>query len=224
MIRILLVHDERLLRSALADRLARESDLEVFHARWRTASAHARSSCPDVCVADLDWSDPYNRPSLGELQRVGAEPRGGNGRGDGSGTAAGLRPPSDSGSCRLLVLAAANRPGPLRHAVQARAFGYVNKDGTVEQLLTAIRLVAGGERFVDESLGFAFLKAARMPLTRRELNVLSLVVEGASIAEIAGSLRLSPGTVRNYMAAITRKTGARSRVDAVRISLEEGWL
>jgi two-component system response regulator DesR len=124
----------------------------------------------------------------------------------------------------LLVLATANKPGPLRHAVQAHAFGYFNKDGTVEQLLTAVRLVAGGERFADDSLGFAFLKAARMPLTQRELNVLSLAVEGATITEIADSLHLSTGTVRNYMASITRKTGARNRVDAVRISLEEGWV
>ena len=65
---------------------------------------------------------------------------------------------------------------------------------------------------------------APAPLTRRELSVLSLAAEGASIAEIAGSLHLSHGTVRNYMAAITRKTGARNRIDAIRISQGQGWL
>ena len=47
---------------------------------------------------------------------------------------------------------------------------------------------------------------------------------GPVAAEIAGSLHLSHGTVRNYMAAITRKTGARNRVDAIRISQGEGWV
>ncbi|MEU6578885.1 LuxR C-terminal-related transcriptional regulator, partial [Streptomyces sp. NPDC046805] len=42
--------------------------------------------------------------------------------------------------------------------------------------------------------------------------------------EIAGSLHLSTGTIRNYMAAITRKTGARNRIDAIRICLGEGWV
>ena len=63
-----------------------------------------------------------------------------------------------------------------------------------------------------------------MPLTPRELSVLSVAAEGASIAEIANRLSLSGGTVRNYMSAITRKTGARNRVDAIRISQGAGWL
>ena len=63
-----------------------------------------------------------------------------------------------------------------------------------------------------------------MPLTPRELSVLALAAEGASVSEIARSLHLCNGTVRNYMAAINRKTGARNRVDAIRISRGAGWL
>lgn len=100
----------------------------------------------------------------------------------------------------------------------------MDKEGSPQNLLRGIRRVAEGERFVNDSLGFGFLQAAEMPLTRRELSVLTLAAEGASIAEIAGSLHLSHGTVRNYMAAITRKTGARNRIDAIRISQGRGWL
>ena len=121
------------------------------------------------------------------------------------------------------MLASANRPGLLKRAVEAGALGYVDKEGAApERLARGIRRVAEGKRFVDDSLGFGFLQAAEMPLTRRELSVLSLAAEGASIAEIAGSLHLSHGTVRNYMAAITRKTGARNRIDAIRISQGRG--
>jgi two-component system response regulator DesR len=201
-IRVLLVHEACLLRTALAERLAVEPDLEVHHVTWRSAPSRARALHPDVCVADLDCADSYGIPPLGELP--GRDP--------------------DAKECRLLVIASASRPGLLRRAAEAHALGYVDVNGSLEDLIHAIRKVAKGETFVDASLGFGFLKAARMPLTQRELGVLSLAAKGASIAEIAGSLHLSHGTVRNYMAAITRKTGARNRVDAIRISQGEGWL
>ncbi|MFF1522989.1 LuxR C-terminal-related transcriptional regulator [Streptomyces sp. NPDC058284] len=202
MIRVLLVHDACLLRMALAEQLAREPDLEVFHAPWSQARGRQRSVRPDLCVVDLDDEAACAIIPLGELTGPSALGRG----------------------CRVLVLATANRPGQLRRAAEADALGYVNKASPPERLLAGIRQVAAGQRFVDESLGFGFLKAAQMPLTRRELSVLSLAAGGASVAEIASSLHLSNGTVRNYMAAITRKTGARNRIDAIRISQGEGWV
>ncbi|MCT9008007.1 response regulator transcription factor [Streptomyces rhizosphaerihabitans] len=202
MIRVLLVHDACLVRQVLAEWLDRTPDLGVYDTPWDSAPGRVRSVGPDVCAADLDCAGSYGIPPLSDLC----------GRGPGT--------PAP----RLLVLASANRPGLLRRAAEAGALGYVDKEGSPERLLSGIRQVAGGERFVDDSLGFGFLKAAEMPLTRRELSVLSLAAAGASIAEIAGSLHLSHGTVRNYMAAITRKTGARNRIDAIRISQGEGWL
>jgi two-component system response regulator DesR len=201
-IRVLLVHDECLVRLVLAEWLRREPDLAVFEAPWRTASARVRTARPDVCAADLECADAYGLPPLADLcaRRPGTPVP------------------------RLLVLASANRPGLLKRAVEAGALGYVAKEGSPDRLVFGIRRVAEGQRYVDDSLGFGFLKAAEMPLTRRELSVLSLAAEGASVAEIAGSLHLSHGTVRNYMAAITRKTGARNRVDAIRISQGEGWV
>jgi two-component system response regulator DesR len=199
---VLLVHDECLVRSVLAEWLRREPDLAVHDASWRAAPGRARSLRPDVCAADLDCADAVGIPPLGDLRGAG-----------GSAPAPGL-----------LVLAHAGRPGLLKRAAEAGALGYVDKEGSPQRLVSAIREVARGRRFVDDSLGFGFLKAAEMPLTRRELSVLSLAAEGASVAEIAGSLHLSHGTVRNYMAAITRKTGARNRIDAIRISQGEGWL
>jgi two-component system response regulator DesR len=201
-IRVLLVHDECLVRAVLAQWLSGQPDLRVDDTPWRGAAARVRALRPDVCAADLECADTYGIPPLGELS-----PRG-----------TGAEPP------RLLVLAGANRPGLLKRALEAGALGYVDKAGSPGNLLHGIRRVAQGERFVDESLGFGFLQAAEMPLTRRELSVLTLAAEGASVAEIAGSLHLSHGTVRNYMASITRKTGARNRIDAIRISQGQGWL
>ncbi|WP_308114303.1 response regulator transcription factor [Streptomyces brasiliscabiei] len=200
MIGVLLVHDECLVRSVLAEWLRGEPGLTVYDASWRAAPGRVRSLRPDVCAADLDCADAIGIPPLADLRATGGPAPG------------------------LLVLAHAGRPGLLKRAAEAGALGYVDKEGSPQRLVSAIREVARGKRFVDDSLGFGFLKAAEMPLTRRELSVLSLAAEGASVAEIAGSLHLSHGTVRNYMAAITRKTGARNRIDAIRISQGEGWL
>lgn len=199
---MLLVHDSCLVRSVLAQWLRREPDLEVDDTPWPEASRQVRSLRPDLCAVDLDCADSSGTPPLAELRAAGVGPT----------------PP------HLLVLASASRPGLLKRAAEAGALGYVDKEGTPEQLVHAIRRVAEGKRFVDKSLGFGFLRASEIPLTRRELSVLSLAAAGATIAEIAGSLHLSRGTVRNYMAAITRKTGARNRIDAIRISQGEGWL
>jgi two-component system response regulator DesR len=201
-IRVLLVHDTCLVRSVLAEWLRREPDLGVYDTSWRGAPGAVRSVRPDVCAADLDSWDVRGVPPLAELcaQRPGAT------------------------APRLLVLATTRRPGLLKRAMEAGAAGFVDKEGSPDRLVRGIRRVAEGDRFVDDSLGFGFLRAAEMPLTRRELSVLSLAAEGASVAEIAGRLHLSHGTVRNYMAAITRKTGARNRIDAIRISQGQGWV
>ncbi|MFF3762641.1 LuxR C-terminal-related transcriptional regulator [Streptomyces sp. NPDC001922] len=201
MIRVLLVHDTSLLRSALVALLRKEGDLDVASAPWETAPGMARSLQPHVCIVDVDCPGSRTLSAAAELAR----------RMTGTGAA-------------LLVLATVARPGLLRRAFEARALGYVNKDAGPQRLLEGIRKVAAGERFVDESLAFGFLQAAEMPLTPRELSVLSLAAEGATVAEIARGLHLSNGTVRNYMSAITRKTGARNRVDAIRISRGEGWV
>ncbi len=217
MIRVLLVHDTRLLRLGLAALLGREADLRVTTASWQDAHATAYAVRPHVCVVDVECP---GSSALAEAGAVGQDRTTAvTGAPSPPGTTSGGSLPSN-----LLVLAPASKPGLLRRASKARALGFVDKDGSAEGLLRAIRQVAAGERFIDSSLGFGFLQAAEMPLTPRELSVLSLAAEGASVGEIARSLHLSDGTVRNYMATINRKTGARNRVDAIRISRGAGWL
>ncbi|WP_323748961.1 DNA-binding response regulator [Streptomyces sp. PR69] len=228
MIRVLVVHEERLLRSALEALLTSDCSLEVSSASWDAAWRGGDAADGDgdgggdgnvdVCVADADC--------LGAAALPGA--RTGAGRGAGTGAAAAAGVADRSGTRRtagaLVVLAAPQRPGTLRRAFDAGAVGYVDKQGSPRRLLQAVHQVAQGERFIDESLAFGFLQAAQMPLTPRELAVLTQAAHGASIAEIAVSLHLSRGTVRNYMAAATRKVGARNRVDAIRISQSAGWM
>lgn len=128
-----------------------------------------------------------------------------------------------TGRSALVALVPAQRPGVLRRAHEAGALGFVDKDGSKSRLITAVRRAAKGDRFVDEALAVGFLAAAEMPLTQRELSVLALAAKGEPIAEVAASLHLSQGTVRNYMASVIRKVGARNRVDAIRIAQGAGW-
>ncbi|GGZ04763.1 DNA-binding response regulator [Streptomyces avidinii] len=182
--------------------LRSEGDFEVTSSGWRAAARQAEFLRPDVAVVDLDCPGV----SAALLADAGATR---------------LLPDS---SVSLLVLARADRPGSLRRAFLTRARGYVDKDGSPERLVRAIGKVAAGERFIDATLASAFMEADPMPLSPRELSVLARAAEGDSIAEIAHALHLASGTVRNYMAAVTRKTGARNRIDAIRISRRAGWV
>ncbi len=102
--------------------------------------------------------------------------------------------------------------------------GFVVKDAPAEALGDAIRRVMAGERVVDPALAVATLAAGESPLTARERDVLIAARRGGSVAEIAGSLYLSEGTVRNYLSGAIAKTGARNRMGAVRVAEERGWL
>ncbi|MFI8203549.1 LuxR C-terminal-related transcriptional regulator [Streptomyces sp. NPDC085937] len=197
MVRTVVVHNEELLRSALVQLLRSDAALEVS-SRAPGADLPDRDVLPtDVWVVDGDclWGP-------GQTHDASFRAR----RGD-----------------RLVVLTTARRPGTLRRAFDGGALGLVDKNASARRLITAVHTVAKGERFLDETLTVALLEGAAMPLTTRELSVLSLASQGAPMAEIAARLHLSRGTVRNYMAAAIRKMGARNRVDAIRILQSGGW-
>ncbi|MFD3804540.1 response regulator transcription factor [Streptomyces sp. NPDC058619] len=202
MTKVLVLHSVSLVGSALAALLRSEGDFDVTSAGWHTAARRAETLCPDVAVVDVDC--PGATAVLA---------------GDGRSRRRVLAPPTP-----LLVLATAGTPGTLGRAFQAEARGYVDKDGSPGRLVRAVRKLAAGERFIDASLASAFMEADPVPLSPRELSVLARTAEGDSVAEIARSLHLASGTVRNYMAAVTRKTGARNRIDAIRISRRKGWV
>jgi two-component system, NarL family, response regulator DesR len=127
-------------------------------------------------------------------------------------------------SCRTLIMATTLRPCDLRQAVAAHATGFVRKDASPENISEAVRQVAKGKKACDLDLAFAALDAPANPLTPRECDVLRLAAEGAPTAEIASKFYLTVGTIRNHISNIITKTGARNRVDAIRIANRCGWL
>jgi two-component system, NarL family, response regulator DesR len=127
-------------------------------------------------------------------------------------------------ACGLVVMADSHNPAELREAIAARADGFVAKDSDPGKIIEAIRLVAAGKKALDPDLAFSTLNTPSSPLTQREADVLRLAAKGEPALEIADQLYLSVGTVRNYMSRAIGKTGARNRIDAIRIAEGAGWL
>jgi two-component system response regulator DesR len=127
-------------------------------------------------------------------------------------------------ACRVLILTTFGRPGYLRRALETGALGFIVKDAPPEQLADAVRRVHAGERVVDPALAAETLARGPSPLTARERDVLVAARDGGTVADIAGRLHLSVGTVRNYLSAAMAKTGGPTRMAAVRAADERGWL
>ncbi|RSS36610.1 response regulator transcription factor [Streptomyces sp. WAC08241] len=200
-IRILLAEDMHMVRGALVALLGLQEDLSVVCevARGDEIVQAALEHRPDVAVIDVDL------PGL-----------------DGLSAAARLR--ERMPECRILILTNLGRPGTLRRALMAQVSGYLLKDAPPGELASAIRRVAAGQRVIDPQLALDTWNSEETPLTEREAEVLQLAAEGRDPAEIAKVLRLSLGTVRNYLTTIVSKLNARNRVDAIRTAREAGWL
>ncbi|MFI6681508.1 response regulator transcription factor [Kribbella sp. NPDC050470] len=200
-IRLLIADDQALVRGALAALLDLETDLEVVSevGRGDEVIEAARATKPDVALLDVEM------PGL-----------------DGIEAAAALR--SAVPGVRILMVTTFGRPGYLRRAMEAGAAGFVVKDTPAAQLADAVRRVHQGLRVVDPSLAAETLVAGTSPLTARESDVLRAALEGGTVADIAKELHLSEGTVRNHLSAAIGKTGARTRAEAARIAVDNGWL
>ncbi|MCT9930358.1 response regulator transcription factor [Planotetraspora sp. A-T 1434] len=201
MIRVLLAEDQGMMRGALALLLGLEDDIEVV-AQVPSADAvvaAALDARPDVALLDIEMPG-----------------------GNGLDTAAELR--EKLPGCRVLILTTFGRPGYLRRAMEAGAYGFLVKDGPVEELASAIRRVLKGERVIDPALAAAALSTGSSPLTDRERDVLAAASDGSTIADIAARLHLSESTVRNYLSSAIGKTGTRNRIEAARLARHNGWL
>ncbi|GGK78718.1 DNA-binding response regulator [Planomonospora parontospora subsp. parontospora] len=201
MINVLIAEDMHLVRGAMVALLSTEEDIEVVG-----ESGHGDEvveAClrhrPDVALIDIGLPGTDGITAAAELRR--ALP-----------------------GCRAVILTGLATPAALRRALDAGARGFVVKDAPAGELAECVRRVARGEQVVDPDLAVAALSARENPLTCRELEVLKVAAEGAPVEEIADRLYLSGGTVRNYLSRILSKVGARTRVEAIRIAKQDGWL
>lgn len=125
--------------------------------------------------------------------------------------------------CSLLMLCDPTKRGMLPPRRRTGDLSFLLRDASAALLADSVRRLATGERIVHPRLQVASMNTER-GLSTRELEVLGLAAEGDSVADIAGRLYLSGGTVRNYLSNVITKTGARNRLDAIRIVRRDGWL
>lgn len=206
MTRVLIADDQTLIRTALATMIDLEADLEVVAQAGTCAEAvtAAGATQPDVVLLDVQMpadglpvEDGID--TLPHLLRVAP-------------------------AAKVIVVTTFGRPGYLRRAVESGAIGFLVKDTPVDRLVESIRKAASGLRVVDPELATASLSIGASPLSAREALVLAASTGGASTGEIAQTVHLSEGTVRNYLSAAIGKLGARNRAEALQLATDNGWL
>ena len=204
-IKILLVDDQPLFREGLSTLLSVHPDFEVVGEAANGAEAIrlARSLLPLVVLMDLQM------PVL-------------------DGVAATRRLHEEQPNCRVIVLTTFDDDELVFDGLRAGAVGYLLKDAPSEKLAEAIRVAARGETFLQPSVAakvvaeFARLSRKTVtaansviePLSEREIEILRLIAQGASNREIAGTLFLAEGTVKNHVTSILGKLEARDRTQA----------
>jgi two-component system, NarL family, response regulator DesR len=198
-IRVLLGHRGTLVRGALAAALSREQDLQVVGevGSSEDASSVVVKRRPHVVVLDSSLSTAM---SFDQLSRTSS--------------ARGV----------LVVVDHDSMSGVLALAAQVPRIGLIASDATLTKLVDAVRQLARGLPVLDPNLAAAVLKADKNPLTVREQEVLRQVATGATAQEVARGLSLSAGTVRNHLSHILAKTSARTRIEAIRIAQDAGWI
>lgn len=200
MIRILLAEDQAMVRGALSALLGLEPDIEVLGAAADGESAwrELQRLQPDVLVTDIEMPGLTGLELAQRIQRQGLP-------------------------VRVVIVTTFGRAGFLRRALDAGVAGYLLKDAPAEDLAQALRTVHRGGRAIDPQLALDAWSDAD-PLNDRERQVLRLAGEGMPAADIAAQLKLSHGTVRNYLSEAIGKLGANNRIEAYRSARQKGWL
>jgi DNA-binding NarL/FixJ family response regulator len=212
-ISVLIVDDQDLVREGLRMLLEAEPDLRVVGeaGTGRQALEQARTLDPDVVLMDVRMPEMDGVDATARLVRSGSR-------------------------ARILMLTTFNLDEYVYRAMKAGASGFLLKDVSREQLATGVRTVASGEsllapaitrRLIDDfcrgpAPGAAAPGGPAGSLSERELDVVRLVAQGLSNAEVAARLYLSEATVKSHVAHILAKLDLRDRVQIVVCAYESG--
>jgi len=213
-IRVTIVDDHAILRAGLRMLVNAQADMEVVSEApdGEKAVQEVRETRPDVILLDLTMPRAGGMKALQEIAR--------NHRGT-----------------RVLVLTMHDDPAYLRSALAAGASGYLLKRAVDAELLAAIRAVHRGGISVDTRLASVLVqdvlaKRGRKAgpirqtniLSARELQVLKLVAQGYTSAQIAKQIAVSVKTVETYRSRFAEKLGLRKRSDVIRFAMQMGLL
>lgn len=196
---ILLAEDQAMVRGALAALLGMEPGFHITEAEnGDQALQHLRQQTFDVLLSDIEMPGRFGLELAQWLQQQHTK-------------------------TKIIIITTFGRAGYIRRAIDMGVSGFLLKDAPSAELIQAIYRVMEGKRVIDGELAMMALGEVD-PLNDKERRALRLAAEGKSTAEIATTLCLSEGTVRNYLSEAIAKLNAANRVDAARIARQKGWL
>jgi two-component system, NarL family, response regulator NreC len=208
-IKVVLVDDHAVVRSGLRLLLDAEGDMEVVGEAGNAKDAvfRARALKPDVILLDVVMPGESGIEALPKLLK-------------------------ESPATNVLVLSMQDDPSYVREAFAAGASGYVLKEAVDEELVSAVREIASGGRYVHPALGARMIAAEAEeraaaeadPLSDREREILRLLALGHTNQEIARQLYISVRTAESHRAHIMQKLRLSTRAELVRYALSHGLL
>jgi two-component system response regulator DesR len=201
-IRVVVVDDHPHVAIALRTLLDKTPDIRLVAESQRggDVAGLVRQTRPDVLLLDM-----FIEPGFDALSAV-------------------RRLRTDFPDLKICLLSAYLEPAWVRDLLQAGIYGYILKDDDyVSRIDTIIRDLADGRMYLSPQAYEALAQATRAeskdsPLTEREIEILRLAKRGLPNPQIAQSLHISPGTVRNHLSAIYRKLGVHSRHEALQVA------
>ncbi len=197
--RILLAEDQAMVRGALSALLSLSGEFDISQAAdGDEALALLKTSEFDLLLTDIEM------PGLSGLELANwcqqHKPK-----------------------LKIVVITTFGRAGYIKRAIESGVGGFLLKDAPSDTLITAINQVMAGKRIIDPELAIMAVGESD-PLNEKERKALKLAGEGKSTSEIAASLFIAEGTVRNYLSEAISKLHATNRIDAARIAQQKGWL
>lgn len=201
MIKMILAEDQAMLNSALTAILNLEDDLEVVgsYESGIVAWEQIQKQVPDIALLDIEMPQ---MTGLQIAQKINDKHL----------------------STKSIILTTFANKSYFEQAVAAEVAGYLLKDSSSDDLISAIHQIMAGKVLYAPELVQSVLSGIANPLTVQEQNVLAGIAAGWTTAEISQKLFLSNGTVRNYISAILSKLAAKNRIEAVHVAQTQGWL
>ena len=199
-LKIMVVDDHYLVRMGLASIIAVEPDMTVCAeaSSGEQAQALFRAHRPDVTLMDLRLPGMNGADTIQAIRR-------------------------DVPDARFVMLSTYVCDEEIYGALQAGAMAYLVKSVQRDELTTAIRKAAAGQRHIPAEVAARLAdRVAGSQLSSREIEVLRLLVSGRRNREVASALDITEGTVKLHVSSILGKLGAEDRTEAVTIALQRG--
>lgn len=197
--KLLVAEDQSMLRDALCQLLLMEDDVdEILQASdGEQAIGILKTESPDVAILDVEMP---KKSGLDVLEWI-----------------------REHKDLKVIIVTTFKRVGYFERAVKAGVDAYVLKDRSTSELMSTIHTVLAGKKEYSPELMESMISQDN-PLSPQEKRILQLISLGKSNQDIADTLYLSNGTVRNYTTSIFNKLSANNRVEAARIAKDKGWL